>query len=1314
MFNMKLVIVLFVALFLFPVTESAAIGNPYLPLWEHLPDGEPRVFEDPDHPGKYRAYIIGSHDVRFGSYCGADIRAWSAPVEDLTDWRDDGPIFTYSVGGQWDVMYAPDLVEVKRRDGTKEYYLFPHSRGPNREAMVAKGSRPDGPFTPVNLTADGQATLPGSILGFDPSIYIEYITDPADPDYEIGFRAYGFWGFQRSMAAQLDQNTMYSVRPGTEIIPYFMPSGVRYGELRDPKGTEYPHIYPGEDLGAFNFFEASSIRKVGNKYVSIYSGYSGPDYGLSSTNSALRYAYGDSPLGPWKSGGVLVDSRAPVLNEDGSALQTTFAGHNTHGSIQLINDRWYAFYHRPPRGFGNARQAMVAPLTVEWDEKSVAEGGKVTIRAYDPYAKDQKWTAKDSHGKEYTGAEVTSEGFQFYGLDPYQYYSAGYACYLSDVGSMQDSWEIWDNHMPVTNVKHSHIIGFKYFGFGGLKQAVSGLKPFEGTKPGNNTAINLFITPKTNKAFKVNIWLDGPWDNNTWKGKKIGEINVAANSPQVTTQFTADVSAHVDGLDKKHAIYLVAEGTGADNLFDLIGLGFSSKNKKIVRPTVPTVTIRVNGRNIDLPATPVRSTNANGIVGYDLYEATCNLPANTKQAPAVTATASHPDVKVSIVQAPSLADAAVVKFDYKGMVKTYKVKFAGDFLNALPGENEGLVNSPDGNLQVQLSIRNGRPTYSVNYNGKVMLEASPLGLVTGEGDLSRGMKFVGKQTGSIDRQYEQEKIKKSAIAYRANALTYIVENERGHKLNITFQVSNNDIAFRYELPAWGERLSCVIEREATGYKFPSHATTFLSPMMRPMVGFGRTSPSYESGYSNDEPFAASHPGSEGYVFPGLFRIGNEGWVLLSETGVDSRYCASHLSGGTGEGFYTLRFPNPAQNNGFGSSSAQMALPGATPWRTITVGETLKPIVETTIPFDVVEPLYQPSQPYKYGRGTWSWIVWQDQSMNRADQMKYIDLAAELGYEYILMDALWDRNIGYDGMKELIKYANARKVDVFLWYNSNGSFNDAPQSPKHKMNSSIARKQEMKWLKEAGVKGLKVDFFGGDKQETMRLYEDILSDANDHGLMIIFHGCTLPRGWERMYPNYVGSEAVLASEMLIFSEGVRKDEAFYATLHPFIRNTVGSMEFGGVLLNKFLNRGNQEGQQRLTTDAFQLATAILFQNPVQMFALTPNNLTDVPAFEIDFMKQVPTTWNETLYIDGYPGKYAVIARRHAHKWYVAGINAKDEPLKLKLKLPMFAGQKVNYYHDDKQLVTRLKELTVKKGGEVEVVIQPKGGVVIQTK
>jgi arabinoxylan arabinofuranohydrolase len=650
-------------------------GNPYLPLWEHLPDGEPRVFEDPDKPGKFRAYIIGSHDVRANSYCGPDIRAWSAPVEDLSTWRDEGPIFTYQIRNQWDVMYAPDLVEVKGKDGKKVYYLYPHSRGGGREAMVAKGDRPDGPFTPINMTEDGTRTVPGSTMGFDPAVYIDYITDQNDPDFEIGFRAYGFWGFQRSLAGQLDQKTMYSIRPGQQVIDRFIPASSRYGVIRDPQGTQYPNVYPDQDLGAFNFFEAASIRKIGNKYVWVYSGYSGPDYGVDSSNSTLRYGYGDSALGPWKTGGVLVDSRAVVLNQDGSKLQTTYAGHNTHGSIQLINDQYYVFYHRAPRGFGNARQAMVAPVKVEWDEKPVSAGGKVTISGYDPYAKDNVWTAKASQGNHYTGAEVTSEGFHIYGLDPYQYYSAGYACYLSNQRLVQDSWDMWDNNMPLAGVQNGNIIGFKYFGFGGLDKDQKGLKAFAGAKPGNKTMFNLFLAPKTTNAFKVNVWLDGPWDNATWNGKKIGEINVPAGAAPEVTQFTLDVAAAVENLKGKNALFLVAEGSGGGALCDIVGLGFSSEKVKIVRPVPPAISIMVNGQSVTLPANPVRSTNANGITGYDLYQATYAVPTDVAAIPQVSATASDASVKVNIKQAEARTGTAEVKFDYKGVVKTYRVVF---------------------------------------------------------------------------------------------------------------------------------------------------------------------------------------------------------------------------------------------------------------------------------------------------------------------------------------------------------------------------------------------------------------------------------------------------------------------------------------------------------------------------------------------------------------------------------------------------------------------------------------------------------------
>ena len=622
-----------------------------------------------------------------------------------------------------------------------------------------------------------------------------------------------------------------------------------------------------------------------------------------------------------------------------------------------------------------------------------------------------------------------------------------------------------------------------------------------------------------------------------------------------------------------------------------------------------------------------------------------------------------------------------------------------------------LVSGPDNQLKVKVFLKQGVPNYMVTYKDKPILEDSPLGLVTNISDLSKEMTLVAHKDSIIDETYDQSRAKVSKIHYRANELVCTFSNKEKKTITITFRVSNNDIAYRYSLPQYGETAGCVIEKETTGFHFPQQTTTFICPQAGPMTGWMHSKPSYEEEYHADEAIGTPSKYGFGYTFPCLFHVGNDGWALVSEAGVSSKYCASHLSEGTKDGLYSIAFPASGENNGVGIAGAAMALPGHTPWRTITVGSDLKPIVETTIPFDVVKPLYAPSQEYKPGRATWSWIMWQDASACYDDQVTYIDLAAKMGFEYVLIDALWDTQIGYNRMPALIQYARNKGVDVFLWYNSNGYANDAPQGPKNKMNESIARKQEMKWLKSLGVKGLKIDFFGGDKQETMKLYEDILSDANEYGLMIIFHGCTLPRGWERMYPNYVGSEAVLASENLYFNQHFDDMEAFNACLHPFIRNTVGSMDFGPVLLNKRYSRDNKGGNIRRTTDIFQLATSVLFQNSIQNFAIAPNNLTDVPAFEINFLKGVPTTWDETRFIDGYPGKYCILARRHGQKWYVVGVNAGKEALRLKLDLSILAGQKVVKYIDAADASPRMTNYVISKNGKADVTIQPNGGFIL---
>ena len=622
------------------------------------------------------------------------------------------------------------------------------------------------------------------------------------------------------------------------------------------------------------------------------------------------------------------------------------------------------------------------------------------------------------------------------------------------------------------------------------------------------------------------------------------------------------------------------------------------------------------------------------------------------------------------------------------------------------------ITSPDGKLVVTVADMDGRPSYSVSYDNVLFLKPSPLGIIANIGDFSSGMSLEKNvSTNKIDETYELASIKKSKVHYVANEAVFSFTQQGKTIYDVIFRISNNDVAFKYKIYPQGETLSCVVKQEVTGFAFPDGTTTFLCPQSKPMGGFARTSPSYETSYTADD-VAGKNGWGEGYTFPCLFRNGDNGWVLVSETGVNGGYCASRLLGHKG-GAYTIGFPQEGEANGNGTVSPGIALPGETPWRTITVGKTLAPIVETTVPFDVVKPLYPAKGEYTYGRGSWSWIIGMDGSTNYKEQLRYIDFSAAMGYQSVLVDALWDKQIGRDKIEELAKYGKDKGVALYLWYNSNGYWNDAPQTPRGIMDNAIARRKEMKWMQSIGIRGIKVDFFGGDKQMTMQLYEDILSDANEYGLLVIFHGCTLPRGWERMYPNFASSEAVLASENLHFSQGSCDNEAFNATLHPFIRNTVGSMDFGGSALNKYYNADNApRGSRRVTSDVYALATAVLFQSPVQHFALAPNNLTDAPSWAIDFMKEVPTTWDEVRFIDGYPGKYIILARRHGDKWYIAGVNAQKETLKLKVNLPMFSnGEKVKLFSDDKALQGGVKQIGIGKKQELQLTIPCNGGVLI---
>ena len=671
-------------------------------------------------------------------------------------------------------------------------------------------------------------------------------------------------------------------------------------------------------------------------------------------------------------------------------------------------------------------------------------------------------------------------------------------------------------------------------------------------------------------------------------------------------------------------------------------------------------------------------------------------------------------------------------------IKNDKMKqmigIAGILLLGALGAQAGnyTVKSPDGKLAVNVSCEGGKASYTVDYEGKRMLSPSALGLVANYGDFSQKLSMGALKGGEVRHlSYNMSRIKKSHIRKDAVEATIGFLNEKKDSMTLHLHVSDNDIAYKYEMsrPKKDNPKAVIIYNEVSGFNFPEKTTTFLCPQITPMTGWERTKPSYEEEYTPDAQMNVKSQFGVGYTFPCLFKVGSDGWVLVSETGVSSAYPGSRLSDYEPGKGYTIAFPQKGENNGFGSEYAGIPLPGETPWRTITVGSSLAPIVETTIPYDVVEPLYEASQQYKPSRYTWSWLIWQDGSINYDDQVKMIDVAAAQGYEAILVDNWWDKQIGRKRIEELSKYAQSKKVSLMLWYNSNGFENDAPQTPRQIMNNAIARKKEMAWMKKIGVVGIKVDFFGGDKQETMKLYEDILSDANDYGLEVIFHGCTMPRGWERMYPNYVSSEAALASENVYFTDYHAKKEAFEMTMHPFSRNAVASFDWGGVMMNKYFSKDNKSRHQRFTSDIFEMATAITNQSSVNCICLYPNNLQDVPQWELDWLKNVPTDWEDTRFIAGYPTKYAVVARKagnlngsgaalSAGKWFVGGLNATDKPLALTLDLPMFAGKTVTYLTDqpkkkgEKFFTSVKKTLKVGKNGKAKVVIQPNGGIIIE--
>ena len=519
--------------------------NPYLPLWEYIPDGEPYIFEDPDRPGEMRVYVYGSHDNLRTEYCGLDQVVWSAPVNDLSRWRYDGIVFESKTDangqllrpdGKGDLLYAPDVAERVDANGKKTYYLYPNNQAGGRKNMVACSDRPDGPFHVCNWSKDNPQETDGP-LNFDPGVFI-------DNDG----RVYGYWGFRDSWGAELDPQTMATVKPGTEVVKDIIP-----GVGQNPYGIGSETV--------FRFFEASSIRKIKDKYVFIYSRWTNNgEFGLHGSSYTLAYAYSDHPLGPFTYGGTIIDGRGRDTDEQGKVIYTATPGGNTHGSILEINGQWYVFYHRQCGTNQFSRQAMVAPISVNVEE---GPGGKVTI----------------SEG------EYTSEGFAINGLDPFQCYSAGIACWYTgpegcidrfpnyifsgsypqplrpDVkADTPEPYALTINHNPVVNNTNGSVVGYKYFNFSRIEKQ-------------KHLSLLLTLVPKGISG-RIDVMVDSPWTSKG--GIVLGSIDLSADMPQQMSKLRIPLKVK-RRLNGKHALFLrFTSDTPAQSLCDLHYLTFEN------------------------------------------------------------------------------------------------------------------------------------------------------------------------------------------------------------------------------------------------------------------------------------------------------------------------------------------------------------------------------------------------------------------------------------------------------------------------------------------------------------------------------------------------------------------------------------------------------------------------------------------------------------------------------------------------------------------------------------------------------------------
>ncbi|MFD1257295.1 glycoside hydrolase family 97 catalytic domain-containing protein [Mucilaginibacter terrae] len=574
------------------------------------------------------------------------------------------------------------------------------------------------------------------------------------------------------------------------------------------------------------------------------------------------------------------------------------------------------------------------------------------------------------------------------------------------------------------------------------------------------------------------------------------------------------------------------------------------------------------------------------------------------------------------------------------------------------------VASPDKRIVVKVGLTDAKLYYTVNSGGAPVLLKSKLGLVREDQDFSVGMSLVSAAPQIlITDEYDLATAKRRNIKYAANRRVFHFKNKAGKLLDLIFQVSNDGVAFRYHFP---ERSTDVkkITAELTSYRFNADTKGWLQPMSDSKTGWEKSNPSYEEYYEQGIAVGKASPIKAGWVYPALFQAGNN-WALVSETFPDGNYCGTRLQAQSPNGEYAVGFPQSTEVFPGGALNPESKLPWYTPWRIITVG-SLKTITESTLGTDVAKPAAKMDLTFvKPGQSSWSWVIMKDDSTKYSVQKRFIDYAADMQWEYCLIDADWDTRIGYDKIQELADYAKTKNIGLILWYNSAGSWNTTPYHPRNQMLTRESRIKTFERLSKMGIKGVKVDFFGGDGQSMMQYYVDILKDALTYNILVNFHGATLPRGLQRTYPNLVTTEAIKGMEFATFVQKNQDIQAEHCATIPFVRNVFDPMDFTPMVF------GQIPKIKRKTTNAFQLALPVLFLSGVQHMAETDESMKTAPDYVKTFLRHLPGRWDEVRFIDGYPGKLVVMARKTGNRWIIAGINGENVDKDVKIDLTYFS-------------------------------------------